>query len=296
MIKSRLESFWYWVNARHAIYLNRQAGVPWPWTDDPILQEYKFTNVFRELDTGTRWCKTMIRDPYADHPELFFNVATYRRYNWTDTQSCLGFIKDYGPERRKRIVNFMLKRRAQGIQIFTGAHMLCGNVKDPETGILPDNKVEQIFDISFKLLWEKRKEMEPQPGDTLEQAFNRFLAAKIPGYGSFIAYEVISDLRWTRYLQDASDIMTWANPGPGATRGIKRLYGLGVGQWGQLAFSKAALIGHMRWLLEHSDGYKADYVPAMELREIEHSLCEWDKYMRVSLGEGRPRSRYKPPS
>ena len=27
---------------------------------------------------------------------------------------------------------------------------------------------------------------------------------------------------------------------------------------------------------------------------IEHSLCEWDKYERVRLGQGRPRSIYRP--
>jgi hypothetical protein len=30
------------------------------------------------------------------------------------------------------------------------------------------------------------------------------------------------------------------------------------------------------------------------MREIEHSLCEFDKYMRVKRGEGRPRSKYQP--
>ncbi len=34
--------------------------------------------------------------------------------------------------------------------------------------------------------------------------------------------------------------------------------------------------------------------PRLELRDIEHSLCEFDKYERVRLGEGRPRSMYKP--
>ena len=28
------------------------------------------------------------------------------------------------------------------------------------------------------------------------------------------------------------------------------------------------------------------------MRCIEHSLCEWDKYERVRLGQGTPRSKY----
>ena len=33
--------------------------------------------------------------------------------------------------------------------------------------------------------------------------------------------------------------------------------------------------------------------PPFELREIEHSLCEFDKYERIRLGQGRPKQKYK---
>ena len=41
-----------------------------------------------------------------------------------------------------------------------------------------------------------------------------------------------------------------------------------------------------------------DYLPyeiahKMEMREIEHSLCEFDKYERVRNGEGKPRGLYR---
>ena len=32
--------------------------------------------------------------------------------------------------------------------------------------------------------------------------------------------------------------------------------------------------------------------PAWEMREVEHTLCEFDKFERVRLGEGAPRQRY----
>jgi hypothetical protein len=43
------------------------------------------------------------------------------------------------------------------------------------------------------------------------------------GLGPFLAYEIVTDLRFTALLENAPDIMTWANPGPGAKRGITRL-------------------------------------------------------------------------
>ena len=268
---------------------------PWPWTDDPILRVHKFTNVFRELDRGTVWCREWIREPYADDPELFFNIATYRRYNWIDTAAELGYIHQYDPDRYNGL---MMRRQARGEQIFTGAHMICGTIRDPETGEIPYSKVEQVFRISFKLLWDNRHEMTlylEEGGHTLEQAFNRMMGLPYPGYGAFVCYEVVSDLRWTRYLKDAPDVLSWANPGPGAKRGIIRLYGYSPKGEGNPRFSNKDYIQAMQYLLYISPRYLQDHVPDLEMRDVEHSLCEWDKYTRVLKGEGKTRSKYNPP-
>ena len=52
-----VESFFGWIKERHNIYLSRAAGSPPPWTSDPILSKYKFTNPFRENDRVTVWMR-----------------------------------------------------------------------------------------------------------------------------------------------------------------------------------------------------------------------------------------------
>jgi hypothetical protein len=276
-----VKRFFYWINERHNIYLKRQAGEPWPWTSDPILREYKFTNVFRELDTGTVWLRKNIREPYADHPELFFNIAMYRLYNYWPTAEEIGFVETYDPD---HYISMMRARHARGEQIFTGAHML--------PGVGGMDKIDLIFGKCFTSLWNNRQLLEPKEGETLESSFYRLRGAH--GYGPFISYEVVSDLRWTRYLEKAPDIMTWANPGPGAKRGVIRLTGVSPRKI-KVRIGDQELIEHMRYLRALADTMKADWVPTLEMREIEHSLCEFDKYERVRLNEGRPRSRYSPP-
>ena len=39
--------YWYFASERHRVFERRVAGEPDPWTDDPILREFKFCNVFR---------------------------------------------------------------------------------------------------------------------------------------------------------------------------------------------------------------------------------------------------------
>jgi len=111
--------------------------------------------------------------------------------------------------------------------------------------------------------------------------------------GDFVAYEIVSDLRWTPLLSKASDILTWANPGPGATRGLNRIHGRPL----KAKPAKSQLIREMRALLKESQqpGRLANHMRPLEARDIEHALCELDKYLRVKNREGRPRSHYYPP-
>lgn len=56
----RAADFFAFARERHATYLRRQSGAPEPWTDDPILRKFRFTNVFRELDRTTVWFRTCL--------------------------------------------------------------------------------------------------------------------------------------------------------------------------------------------------------------------------------------------
>ena len=106
---------------------------------------------------------------------------------------------------------------------------------------------------------------------------------EIERVGHFIAYEIVTDLRWTRLLGNAKDIMTWANPGPGCKLGLIELFG-----------DAERPIEKMRYLLDEGTNKSEcwpDNYPPLEMRDIEHTLCEYSKYERVSRG-ARPKRRY----
>jgi phosphoenolpyruvate carboxylase len=80
--------------------------------------------------------------------------------------------------------------------------------------------------------------------------------------------------------------MTWANPGPGAKRGLNRVFGREVSE--SLTSFQANeemqnLLRICKEALYHEDPMFAD----LEMRDIEHSLCETDKYLRAKV-DGRP--------
>ena len=112
--------------------------------------------------------------------------------------------------------------------------------------------------------------------------------------GPFVADEIVTDLCWTTVLNRADDIMTWANPGPGAVRGLNRIHGHPL----KAHRREERLVEEMQELLAESRkrGRLGRHMKPLEMRDVEHSLCEFDKYMRVHNGEGVSRSKYRQPA
>jgi hypothetical protein len=267
------DQFWAFVRERHAIYERRKRGKRRPWTQDPILHLYKFTNIYRELDKTTVALRAFFRDDvrcYHRDPAAFvFNVVWARWTSWPASWATLGYRREWDPVVVKAKLH---ARRLAGEKVFTGAYIICA---------APNRaKIDSIVDAATAV-WKDREALHAvcRASKSLQAA-----AQKLTEYyliGKFMAYEVVTDLRHTPVLSDAKDINTWANPGPGAKRGLMRLHGP-LGTPGRLAA--------MRALLSHSRLHTR--LPWMELRDIEHALCEWDKYCRVLYAEGTPRTYY----
>jgi hypothetical protein len=49
------ETYWRFAAERQAIFFRRLEGRPAPWTDDPILQQHKFTNAYRASDRVSQY-------------------------------------------------------------------------------------------------------------------------------------------------------------------------------------------------------------------------------------------------
>ncbi len=88
--------YWYFASERQRMFQRRVAGVPGPCTDDPILREFKFCNVFRAADRVSQY---MIRDvcyhgePCTEDDRLFQGTA-FRTFSkiatWRTVRDILG--------------------------------------------------------------------------------------------------------------------------------------------------------------------------------------------------------------
>jgi hypothetical protein len=272
--EERLERFFYWIKERTEIQIKKDNKEPWPWTEDPILREYKFTNAYRENDRTTVWFRENIRDPLKNKPEVYMATIIFRWFNLIETGKTLienNLHLDWDPE-EARIKILPQKKWV------TGAYM----IKSP-TG---KNKVRGICETITNVWNQRQSFLKRSPWNKLQE-MNTYLEG-YPFFGPFLAYEIVTDLRFTYIGKDAIDINTWANAGPGAMRGLNRIHGRPL----DYTSKKNDWCGEMKVLLDISPHYELGGL--LELREIEHSLCEFDKYERVRTGLGAPRSKYYP--
>lgn len=292
-IKRNLKMFFYWINERHKMHIKKEKGDRWPWTKDPILQKYKFTNVFRNLDAVTKELHTRVDFGYysrrkrseIEYTDLLFRICLFRMFNHPDTYSDFvdsGLHKYWNIPQARKVLN---ERKKKGKQIFTGAYIITNSGST-------EPKTELMISAISKLFLSRRSIFEEVHHCRSLQAAHKVMT-KYPMIGDFIAYELVTDFRWTPILNQASDIMEWANPGPGARRGLSRIWYDDIKYKG----STQDCIERMKLLLQLSSRPRVlwSHMSSLEMRDIEHSLCEFDKYMRVKNGEGRPRSKYKPP-
>ena len=70
----RTKEFYSFMVKRENIRLRKEAKEPWPWTEDKILQTYKFTNVKREHDRTTKW----MRNHWTRPNELAVEYAAFQ--------------------------------------------------------------------------------------------------------------------------------------------------------------------------------------------------------------------------
>lgn len=277
-------SLFYWVREREDIRKRKDCGQPPSvWTSDPILQTYRFCNVRREDDRVTVWVRENIRKPYKDHQYLWLMLCIARQINWPATLQQLISMGawpdfDFKPGEMTAVLN---NWKMAGQKVYTGAYMISAPAQKGA------DKQAYIAENVIGDLWRRRDVFEKHFSGVPSLRRTHELIMRSNGWGNFMAYQAVVDMRFTHLLQHAGDALTWAAAGPGTLRGLNRLHGRGL----NLIIPQDQALREMRAIyevVESETGVKMDF------SDVPNILCETDKYLRVKNGEGKPRALYVP--
>lgn len=274
--QDRFATLLHWIRERESIRRLKEAGRPRPWTSDPILREWRFCNVNRCDDTVTRWIFEHIIAPHRDSPVLWFNLVIARLVNWPASLAALGYFDKWDEDRFIRVLNGIRGKA------WTGAYMIpAGPVGVDKPTYLAEETLFQLWDLY---------ERGHAPADGSCYSWATFIE-HAQSMGGFLTNQVVTDMKYTPVLAHAPDRETFVIAGPGTQRGLNRIYGLKLDH-GWKRNEAAAKIAVLRGLVVAAEPSIRETM--RDLNNLSNCLCELDKYLRVSLGEGKPRARYSP--
>ena len=316
--KDALVNFRRLVTERYRIHTKKDVlGEEKPWTEDPILQQYKFTNVRREHDRQTKELIRLVsHNPDLTLKEKIANTFLFRAWNNAETFTTFG-----GPWKLHVVYNPLTKESARVVYNLASAEQPDrlwfssaynqGGTKQSWSKLCPEDP-EQLAvepDIPLRVfhvgVWLGR-----------DNVIQRILASKdqkecfetiksVRGFADFLAYQVFVDLTYIEDFPFSENEFVVA--GPGCKRGIDNLFIDKAGMtyeeclfWLRDRFDKLMYRMEEKGLWDNSDPWNPDklffdlkpYDRRMNIMSLENCFCEFSKYMKALEGSGRPKVRY----
>lgn len=289
-----LQYYFYFIQERMNIFwgkYNHQDHL----TDDPILQEYKFTNVYRASDRVSQYLikNVIYRDLDRYAPEdVLLRILVFKVFNRIETWEYLNKYLDvrvntYNVERLSKL----LTKRQKDYPIFSNAYMMAGShvryadIKTKHQVWLQMIEDEFIQGRGFEKVMEAK---------SMSEVYSQL--RDYPLIGDFLAYQYTIDFNYSPYLNFDED--SFVKAGVGAVRGIKKCF-LSFGN----NFEDAIYYIHDHFEeLQERYGYTAFRpLPGRKpkLIDLQNCFCETDKYLRAKMpelkvGNIRIKQRYKP--
>lgn len=287
-----IEALLYFVWEREVIRIARENGHSAPWTKDPILQRYKFTNIRRIDDRVSKWICEHIINPYVKRDDLWFSLLIARLINWPPTLDAL-LKADVIPVQPAEFNSDKFVQVVEGCKetqnkVYSGAYMVYPTKMDPggnKSQAIAKHIIGAAIDkweeIQYEITRTDRLTSVEGFVNTMSQCF---------GISTFMAGQVAADLTYAveGQLCDANDIYTWAPIGPGSSRGLNYLLERSPNAgWAQDSFNRELMKIHNAIIEELK-------ITSLTLHDVQNIMCEFSKYCRTVLGEGKPKTTYMP--
>jgi hypothetical protein len=242
--------------------------------------------VRREDDRVTIWIREHIREPYADHPNLWFMLCLARFINWPPTlqrlmdEGAWPVGDEYDPTLVAHVLDALA---ATNEKVWTGAYLIKGD-SDMRRPAVERRKAFYVAHTVMGGLWDIREIVLRGLPYGLWQTW--YALSGRYGVGPFLAYQAVVDMTFCpRLLADAPDRGRWAAAGPGTLRGLRRLFNELIDG---PALSQSDALHRLRGLYDELRGAGIE----LDFSDTANVCCEMDKYLRAKNGEGRPKARY----
>lgn len=301
--KEQLKLFNKYITRRYRIHVKKDVQhLQPPFTKDPILQEYKFTNIRREHDRETKWLiDNITNNDFLTYRQKLLNCIMFRMYNKHETMEIMGAPFQFEgiwhiTDAKRRLVKYA--ELNPDYLFFTKAFMTSGMKR-----LLNETFHKESFPPATVLRFCKRLNengfmRELMACKTQEEVYNKLKT--LNGIGEFLAYQMFVDFTYIDEFPFSENEFTIA--GPGCRDGIDFLFEDKNGMTYEEClfwirdnwYNIPILWGLDRWFDPEEEMVDLrHYDRRMNVMSLENCFCEFSKYNKIILKKGKPRIKYK---
>lgn len=275
------DSYWKFAAERQAIFFRRFNGEPSPWTNDPILAHYRFTNAYRAADRVSQFLIANViygegRDMAPK--EQLFRVLLFKLFNkietWQLLEEQLGSLswETFDYEAYDKVLTTAMSR---GAKIYSAAYIIPPVSWAGGQGIKHRGHLHLV-----KMALESALADEIGQARSLSMVFEHIKG--LPSLGAFLGFQITIDLNYSTLVNFPEDSFVVA--GPGARDGIAKCFENAAD------YAPEDIIEFMcdrqeqefdRLEIEFSDLWGR----RLQLIDCQNLFCEISKYARVAYPE-----------
>jgi hypothetical protein len=259
------------------MYERRLRGEPQPWTDDPVLTAYRFTNAFRAADRVSQYLiRNVIYQGPSEPDEVLFRILLFKFFNKVETWELLerevGPV-DLGTFSPDHASDVLAGARQRGVPVYSNAYIV------PPVPGMPSPKHTGHLRLVMDMI-DSGLARRVCATSGLQELFE--LLRRMPGVGDFLAYQFAIDVAYSPLV--AHDENEYVVAGPGALDGLSKVFpGMNLRDAGQVI--RELTDTQDEWFERLGLDFDGLFGRPLHLIDVQNLFCEVSKYTRVTHPE-----------
>ena len=279
------DTYWTFAAERQRVYFARVHGRPPPWTVDPIIGEYRFTNPYRAADRVSQYLIREViygRDAPRTPEDVLFRILLFKVFNkietWQLLEERLGPISYSGYD-FARFDAVLTEALACGRSIYSAAYIM------PPGGTFGHGRKHRNHLDLLESMMRSSLALQLSRARSMGEAFD--LLRGFPTIGDFLAYQYVTDINYSELLDFPEDDFVVA--GPGAIDGICKCFARTAG-WSDSDVIRLVAESQEDEFARVGESFPDLFGRPLQYIDCQNLFCEVDKYARVAHPHHRGRS------
>lgn len=295
VISDIYDTYWKFAAERQKIFFARIDNKAYPWTEDEVLLEYKFTNAYRASDRVSQYLiKNVIYKGEHSEESTIFRILLFKLFNkietWKSLENRLGTI-EYHNFNFKQAGNILSNIMHEGNAIYSAAYIMASGKKHYGFERKHLNHLALLKDMMEDGFTSRVNKCK-----SLKELYE--LIIQYPSLGKFLAYQYAIDINYSNVCDfDESEFVI---AGPGAISGIEKCF---------KSIGKASPEYVIKYMVDIQEkeferlglDFKNLWGRRLQSIDCQNIFCETDKYARIvypmvvsSNGRKRIKQKFSP--